>query len=384
MTKLHLHIITLLILSLLGGCGSSSPERSLEKGMAEFEKKKYSASISQLTKAAEKIQDSDKLYYTLGLAHLHLGDMDKALVALNKTIDISPRHYEALICCGQIAYHKNELASAQKYYQLALKLAHTPRKRAVLFTSMALTETGLKNNGLARLYLIRALSSDRSYAPAYYNLGSLYRDKFGFKEESLKYFEQFLASADKKEIHYDKAQKNIKRLRENIKRTASTKKDKRDAPTAAKYLEKGVICQSQKQYREAIKAFDMALEADPQAFSAAYGRAVAWEKLNSSRDAFKAFKEALEINPDHQDCYSRAVILALELKRYSEAASILDRAIARNPHYASWYDLMTRLLHEQAKYTEARKYGEYYLSMLDSHDKGRAAYEKWVKGLPES
>lgn len=384
MTKFNLCIVAVLSLAILGGCGSGSPESCLKKGLAEFEKKDYSAAISLLNKASEQIQDSSELYYTLGLANLLLGDTDKALEALNKTMDIDPDHYEALICCGQIAYHQNDLESARKYYQHALKLAKDPRKRAILFTSMALTESGLKNKGLARLFLIRALSCDRSYAPAYYNLGSLYRDKFGFKEEALKCFEQFVKIADEKELHYEKAENNIKRLQENIKRTSSAENVKRDAPTAAKYLEQGVICQAQKKYREAIKAFDAALSADPLAFSAAYGRAVALEKLNSSRDAFKAFKVALEINPDHQDCYVRAVTLALKLKRYSEATAILNKAIARNPNYASWYDLMTRVLHEQAKYVEARKYGEYYLTLLEAGDKGRAAYEKWVKGLPEN
>ena len=384
MTKFYPCIIALLSLAILGGCGSGSPESCLEKGLAEFDKKEYSAAINLLNKASEEIQDSADLFYTLGLAHLHLGDTDKALEALNKAMDIVPDHYEALICCGQISYHQTELEASQKYYQHALKLAKDPHKRAVLFTSMALTESGLKNRGLARLYLIRALSCDRSYAPAYYNLGSLYRDKFGFKEESLKCFEQFVKIADQDELHYEKAENNIKRLQENIKRISSAKNTKRDAPTAAKYLEKGVISQAQKKYREAIKAFEAALSADPLAFSAAYGRAVAWEKLNSSRDAFKAYKMALEINPDHQDCYSRAAILALELKRYSEAMVILDKAIARNSHYASWYDLMARVLNEQTKLVEARKYAEYYLTMLDSNDKDRAAYEKWVKELPES
>ena len=384
MAKFNLCVIAVLSLSLLGGCGSGSPKSSLKKGLVEFEKKEYSSAISLLSKAAEKFQDSAELYYTLGLAYLHLGDMDKALAALNKTIDINPAHYEAVICCGQIAFHKNELDSAQKYYQVALKLAKDPHKRAVLFTSMALTESGLKNKGLARLYLIRALSCDRSYAPAYYNLGTLYRDKFGYKEESLKCFKQFIESADESEAHFDKAEKNMQRLQENITRINAGKSVERDAVTASEHLKKGVIFQSEKKYRDAIKAYDVALSADPMAFSAAYGQAMAWQKLNSSRDAFKAFKKALEINPDHQDCYSRAVTIALDLKRYSEATAILDRAIARNPHYISWYDFMTRILHAQTKYIEARKYGEYYVSLLNSNDKDRSAYEKWVNGLPES
>lgn len=384
MIRFNLLLIAVLSLSLLSGCGSSSPEGALKKGLAEFNRKEYSKAVSCLNQAAAEIDNSAELYYTMGLAYLHLGDMDKALDALNKTMDLAPAHYEALVCCGQIAYYKNELESARKYYQLALKMAKDPHKKAVLFTSMALTESGLKNNGLARLYLIRALHCDRSYAPAFYNLGSLYRDKFGFKKESLKCFEKFLGLADRDEQHYAKAQKNIKRLQENIKRTTSNANVKRDPTATLKYLEEGAMFQAKKKYREAIRSYDAALKADPMVFSAAYGRAMAYQKLNSDRDAFAAFKKALEINPEHQDSYARAAEIALSLKRYSEGAAILDRAIAHYPDYSSWYDLMARDLHGQTKYSEAKRYGEYYLELLDPGDADRPAYEKWVKSLPES
>ncbi|MFO7936296.1 MAG: tetratricopeptide repeat protein [Kiritimatiellia bacterium] len=384
MVKLSLTSIALLSLSLLCGCGSGAPESLLKKGLAGFEREDYSKAIHLLTKASKEIKNSEELYYTLGLSYLHLGDMDKALDALNKTLDLNPTHYESLICCGQIAYHKNELDSARKYYGLVLEMADDANKRAVLFTSMALAESGLKNKRTARLYLIRALDCDRSYAPAYYNLATLYRDKFGFLEEALHYFEKFIEFADEDDAHFDKAEKHIKRLRDNLARKDAKVKIKRDAEKAFKLLREGVVHQTEKNYRDAIKSYDAALRADPFAFSAAYGRAMAWQKLNNSREALKAFKKAVEINPDHRDSYARAVTIALQLKRYSEGLALLDKAIARTPDYPSWYDLMARILFGQEKYVEARKYGEHYISMLDPADADKAAYEEWVKSIPES
>ncbi len=371
---------------LLCGCGSNSSQTLFKRGVEAFEKGDYSAAGESLSAASKEISDSAVLYYTLGLAHLHLGDMDQALAAFNKTLEIDAAHCEAVICLGQIAYHKNELVTAQECFKAALKLVGNGRKKAVLYTSMALVESGLKNDGLARLYLIQAVSCDRSYAPAFYNLGCLYRDKFGYKEEALECFKKYAQSSGQDEPHGAKAQKNIERLIQNIERQESGRQSgvKRDAVTASEHLGKGAVFHSQKRYREAIGAYDAALKADPLAFSAAYGKAMAYQKLNSPREAFPAFKEAIAINPDHQDSYVRAVKLAMELKRYSDAATLLDRAIARNAFYASYYDLMTRVLYEQNRYAEAKKYGEFYLTLLEPGDKDRAEYEKWVKALSES
>jgi len=371
---------------LLCGCGANSSQGLFKRGLAAFEKGDYSAAGESLSAASKEISDSSVLFYTLGLAHLHLGDMDKALAAFNKTLEIDTAHYEAIICLGQIAYHKNELVTAQECFKAALKLVDDAHKKAVLYTSMALVESGLKNDGLARLYLIQAMRCERGYAPALYNLGCLYRDKFGYKEEALECFKKYAQTAGKDDPHYVKAQKNMERLVQNIERQESGRRSgaKRDTVAASEHLGKGAVFQSQKRYREAIAAYDAALKADPLAFSAAYGKAMAYQKLNSPREAFPAFQEALAINPDHQDSYVRAIRLAMELKRYSDATTLLDRAIARNAFYSSYYDLMTRVLYEQSRYAEAKKYGEFYLTLLDPGDKDRAAYAQWVKALSES
>lgn len=387
MTSFNLFLlVTATAGTLLCGCSSDTGESALKKGLSEFDKKNYSAAIERLEFATKEITDSAPLYYTLGLSHLHLGDMDKALAAFNKTLDIDASYYEAIICLGQIAYYKNELAASQEFFKAALKLVSDAHKRAVLYTSMALVESGLKKDGLARLYLIQALNCDRSYAPALYNLGSLYKDKFGYKEEAFDCFKEYLKLAGKDENHYAKAEKNMERLSQNIERTDGARLAgiKRDPVSASEHLGKGVVFQSQKKYQDAIRSYNAALKADPLAFSAAYGKAMADQKLNNLREAFDGFKDAIAINPDHQDSYIRAIGLAMQLKRYSDAATLLDRAIARNSRYSPYYDFMARILFEQRRYAEAKRYGEFYLSQLKPGDKDRAAYEKWVKALSES
>ncbi len=384
MTRFTVFVTLLPLVATLCGCGARSPEGELKKGMAEFNRKNYSESIASLNRASEQIKDSDLLYYTLGVAYLHLGDMDKALDALNRAVDITPAHCEALICLGQIAYHKTEFDYSRKCYETALKLAPEPKVKAVLYTSLALTESGLKNNGLARLYLIRALSSDGTYAPAMYNLGSLYRDKYGFNEEALGYFREYLRNADKSDPHYEKARNNVTRLEKVVERASAAPAAGRNAVAAAKALEEAVVFQAEKKYREAIRSYDAALKADPRVFSAAYGRAMAFQRMNNATEALGAFKQALALNPDHQDSYARAAEIALGLKRFTEAAALLDRAIARNPRYVSWYDLMARVLYGQERYRDALQYGEYYLSLMKPGDAERAAYEQWVKALREA
>ncbi len=385
MTRLTLLPVTLLsVVMLIGGCGGNSPQSALKKGFAEFEKENYSETIALLNRAAQEIDNSSDLYYTLGLAYLHLGDMDKALDALNKTVDLTPVHCEALICLGQIAYHKTEFEYSRKCYETALKLSPDIHTKAILYTSLALTESGLKNNGLARLYLIRALSCDNSYAPAMYNLGSVYRDKFGFKEEALNYFRAYLQTADKSEAHFEKAQNNITRLQNNIKRKAVERKTGSNAVKASQALEAAINFQVTRQYQKALNSYETALNADPAAFSAAYGKAMMHQKLNNRLEALGAFKKALAINPDHQDSYVRAIGIALALRKYDEALVLLDRAIARNPQYVSWYDLMARVLYGQEKYHEALKYGEYFLSLMKPDDESRKSYEKWVMALREA
>jgi tetratricopeptide (TPR) repeat protein len=368
------------------GCGSGSGQSALRRGMAAFEEKNYPEAIACLTRASQRITDSADLYYHLGCAHLQKGELDPAAAAFHAAFELNPRHGETLAGLGQLAYHTKELSKAETFFRQALAAdVSSDDARAGILNGLALTEAGLKRNDQARLCLLRAQQASRRYAPSLYNLASLYLNAYDLREEALDQFELYVRVADKDDPYREKAQNRIKQLRANVERARAEELDalRRDPDTAARRLHEGVQAQSEKQFAKAIRCYRDALAADPLTFNAAFGLGVLHKRQNQPAEALEAFKRAAAINPGHQDSHVQAAELAVQLKRYEEAEGILDRAIARSPYNPASADLMARIRHAQNRLPEARAYGEFYLSLLRADDKGRDAYAKWVRALPE-
>ena len=385
MSRTHTFLFLAAFLLLVGGCGYQSGQSAVQEGMAAFKENNFPKAIACFTRATKRITDSPDLYYNLGLAHFREGNLEPAQAAFNAALELKRGHGESLACLGQIAFLQNDLPKAQSCLEQALAAVSTDESRARVLTALALTESARERHDIARLRFLQAIKIDRRYAPAYYNLASLYRDRFNLREEALDNFDIFVRLVDKKDAHYEKAVNNAKRLRLNLERTRAEELDgaRRDPSVAAKLLQEGVKQHLAKQYPKAIKFYRDALAADPFTFSAAFGMALIYKAQGQKAEAVEAFKRAAEISPAHQDSYFQAAELALQLKRAAEAAKILDRAIARCPFNPANADLMARIRFEENRRAEARAYGEFYLSLLSPEEKKRAAlYEKWVKGLP--
>lgn len=384
MTRTHTLLFLILAGLLADGCGSKSGQSDLQQGMAAFNAKDYAAAIPLFTRASKRITDSAELYYTLGVSHLYLGELEPAQAAFTAALELKPGHSEATACLGQVAYLQNDLPKATACYRQALATAASEGGKARILTALALAESGRELHDLARLHLLRAQKADRLYAPALYNLASLYRDKFNLREEALDNFEMYLRIADKSEKHYEKAVNQIKRLRDNLERTRAAEAEalRRDPAAAARLMQEGMRLQFAKQYAKSVKAYRDALAEDPLTFNAALGLATVYKAQGQRAEAMEAFKRAAEINPNHQDSYFEAAELALQLRRYAEAAKILDRAIARSPFNPANAELMARIRYAETRLPEARAYGEFYLSLLRPGDPNRAAYAQWVQSLP--
>jgi len=372
------------LLALVSGCGYQSGQSAVREGAEAFKENNFAKAIGCFTRATKRITDSPELYYNLGLAHFREGNLEAAQAALNAALELRPGYGEALACLGQIAYLQNDLPKAQACLAEALGAVSDDLSKARVLTALALAESGRERHDLARLHLLRALKLDRRYAPAYYNLASLYRDKLNLREDALDNFEIYVRLVDKADPHYEKAMNNAKRLKLNLERIRAEELEgvRRDPAAAAKLLQEGMRQQLAKQYAKAIKAYRDALAADPLTFSAAFGLAMTHKALGQKAEAVEAFKRAAEISPNHQDSYYQAAELALQLKHTAEAAKILDRAIARSPYNPANAELMARIRYAESRLPEARAYGEFYLSLLSPDDKNRGPYEKWVKSLP--
>jgi len=388
MIRIHTLLCLAVLLLSAAGCGYHSGQSAVKDGMAAFKEQKYEQAIAAFTRATKRITDSPELYYNLGLAHLKEGNMEPAKAAFGAALELRPGYGDALEGLGRVAYYSQapgEMAKALNDFNLSLGAATTDFDRARILTALALAESARERHDIACLHLHEALRLNRGYAPAYYNLASLYRDKFNLREEALDNFELFVRLADKNDSHYSSAVNNIKRLRSNLDRTRAAELDtlKRDPAAAAHLLQEGMRLQVAKQYPKAVKAYRDALAADPLTFSAAFGLAMTYKAQGLRAEAIEAFKRATDISPNHQDSYFQAAELAFQSRRYAEASKILERAIARSPYNPANAELMARIRYAETRLPEARAYGEYYLFLLPPDDKNRGPYSKWVKSLPE-
>ncbi len=387
MTRINIFLTLCLALLLSGGCGSGSGHAALRRGIAAYDNKNYSEAINLLSRASERITDSAALYYYLGCAHLQRGEKDAAEAAFHAALEIDPQHGETLAGMAQVAFFSEEPQRAEAVFRKALAANITSDEaRCGILNGLALAQQRLKQNSLARLSLLRALQINRMYAPAHYNLASLYLNVYDLREEALDEFELFVRLVDKRDPYHEKASNLIKRLRANVERlkTEELQAMRRDTATAVQKVHEGAEAQGARQIGKAMQCYRTALAADPLTFNAAFGLAILYKNQHNVAEALEFFKQAANINPNHQDSLILAAEMALRLQKYEEMETILNRAIARSPYNPASADLMARLRHAQNRLMEARAYGEFYLSLIPAKAKGRAAFEKWLEKLHDS
>lgn len=386
MTRIMVLSVSGLMMILLAGCGQRSGLSAVREGTVAFREGKYEKAAIAFERAATRISGSANLYYNLGVTHLRLGNMDKAQTALKTACELDPEQASAQVCLAQIAYYRNDLPEASAYLNKALLKMKDKDERARALTTLGFIEVARQRYDYARLSFLEAIRLNKDYAPARYNLATLYRDTYGLKEEALEEFELFKRVVDSKDPHFDKAKNSITRLQLNLERTKADQgasAQRRDSPTAAKLLNDAILLHQSKQYSKALKTYRDALLADPQTFSAAYGAGMACIKLNKSTEAIDAFKTALEINPNNQDCYVQLARLMLQVRQTAEAAKVLDRAIARSPYNPVSYDLMARIRYAEGRFDEAWLYGCFYVSLIPATDPSRASYERWLNSFKQ-
>jgi len=383
MTRIIVFSVTSLMVAFLSGCGAHSGLSAAREGAAAFNEGKYEKAAVAFERATARISDSANLYYNLGVTHLRLGNMDKAQTALKTACELDPEQASALVCLAQIAYYRNDLPEASVYLNKALLKIKEKDERARALTTLGFIEIARQRYDYARLSLLEAIRLNKDYAPARYNLATLYRDTYGLKEEALEEFELFKRVVDRKDAHFEKANNSITRLQLNLERTKADQgaSVRRDSPTAAKLLNDAILLHQAKQYAKALKTYRDALLADPQTFSAAYGAGMVCIKLNKSAEAIDAFKTALDINPNNQDCYAQLARLMMQVRQTAEAAKVLDRAIARSPYNPVSYDLMARIRYAEGRFDEAWLYGRFYVSLIPAADPSRASYEHWLNSF---
>jgi tetratricopeptide (TPR) repeat protein len=133
--------------------------------------------------------------------------------------------------------------------------------------------------------------------------------------------------------------------------TATLKYDQLFGPEL-KYIDHYILSQSGKS-DEAIKAYEKAIEFNPQNAYAWDNKGIALGRLNKSDEAIKAFDKAIEINPQNSGAWGNKGNALADLNKPDEAIKAFDKAIEINPHDPDTWNDKGLSLDALGKYDDA-------------------------------
>ena len=359
---------------LLAGCGQKDGNKEFEQGKEAYE-------LRDLTKAAKLFETSlgcepenvDRLMY-LARVKLDLGELTEAKDLVGRAALQAEDDVDVRMLSAQIAWHLKDYATAASLFAaLAADDKLEPSVRSQAYAGLGVVETTREettrdNYHLARIAYLRAIRLDRRNAAAWYHLGFLYRDSFGYLEAALEQFEIFVRLEEEASPRVQKVQKNvIPALKEQIAHAATERPGvaKRNSAASSAALAKAEGEMKKGSYKTARQTYQAALDADPLSYPAALGLAQAWEKSDASK-AFDAYKTACTLHPSAVKTFLTTGALAVKLGYQSQAVEIYSRAIAASPTSYDAIDGLIRALRKVGKSTEAQAYQLYRESLAKS------------------
>ncbi|WP_103899353.1 tetratricopeptide repeat protein [Petrotoga halophila] len=137
--------------------------------------------------------------------------------------------------------------------------------------------------------------------------------------------------------------------------------------TDKEWFKKGVELSELGRYEEALRAFEKAIEINPQDDKARFGKGVALGELGRHEDALEAYEKVIEINPQFAESWFAKGVELIKLGRYEDALKAYEKAIEINPQYAdAWVNKGVEL-------------GEF-----ERHEEALQAYEKAIEIDPKN
>ena len=104
------------------------------------------------------------------------------------------------------------------------------------------------------------------------------------------------------------------------------------------WYDKGLALYEFKNFEEAIKAYEKAIEINPKDSNAWYDKGLALYEFKNFEEAIKAYEKAIEINPKDSNAWYNKGLALYEFKNFEEAIKAYEKAIEVNPKDSNaWY-----------------------------------------------
>lgn len=357
----------LVLLALLSGCGERDGVDEYERACAAYGVRDLAKAEKLLVRSLQYRADNVDALVTLARVRLDLGEIPGAQAALAKAAATAAGDTDVRLLGAQLDFHaKNYEKSSAAFTALADDATLGADVRSQAKAGLGVVQMACNEYDRARISFLMAIRLDRRNPAAWYHLGLLYRDGFGYSEAALEQFEIFVRLEEKADRRAQDVQRTvIPELKEAITRAAAERPgaSKRDSAAAAAALEKAEAAWKKGHFKTAKLRYQDAYAADALSYPAALGLARAWEKTDASasgrKQTFEFYRAACALRPGAVSTYLTTGGLAMKLSRYATAVEIYSRAMAADPANLGAIDGLIRALRRVNKPKAAAAYQAY-------------------------
>lgn len=355
------------IAAVIAGCDDKDGIDELAAGKAAYEVHDLKKAVSCFEKSASRVGTNAEVYVCLARARLDLGELGEARQAIGKAVELEPDALDVRLLGAQIAWHsKNYEAALTSFLSVANDNSLKPDIRSQGWTGVGIVEMTGNNYHAARLALLRAIGADRKNPAAWYHLGLLYRDGFGYPEAALEQFDFYVHLNQIADRRVQKVQRVlIPELKDTIARSAADRPgaSKRNSAASSAALVKADEAFRKGQYKTAKARYQEALAADVLSYPAALGLARTWEKTDATKigqqRALEHYRQACSLRPSAVSTFITAGALAMKLGSALQAVEIYSRAVAADPSNISALDGLVRAFRKTGTKANIKLAAEY-------------------------
>lgn len=269
--------------------------------------------------------------FTEGVAFLHRGNFNEALLIFEKLLTYQPNNDEWLQITGSIALQIKSYGKAFEMFSKAIIVSPSDCNSSY---NLGLVQMELMKFEEAIASYEKAIGLNSEFAQAYYNLGLC--------QMELKQFEASIASNEK---------------------VTGLMPDFVDA-----YFNIGVALYSLGQFESSIVSYDKAIAIVPEYAEAHNNRGVALKALGNIDSALASYDKAIAIKPEYAEAHNNRGVTLQELNRFKEALTSYNQAIAINQNYAICYCNIGNLLRQQKRLDEAEQIYKHAIDLDASID----------------
>lgn len=262
-------------------------------GVLSFQTKKYTEAIKYITKAIE-IKPAAVSYNNLGHSLTAIKDLDKAICAYQKALELNPDSIETYFSLIRIFQEKKETDKAIFYYQQIIKINPD---NAEAYNNLGLIFRGENNFNDAINCYKKALEINPTYLKAIFNLANVLRAANNF-DEAIKYYYK----AMELNPEFEEAYNNL-----------------------------GTVFNEKNEKNKAILNYKKAIEINPEFVDAYCNLAMVLKEQGKIDEALSWCYKAIVINPDNAEVYNKIGVILYYEKRFEEALNWYEKAVNLKP-----------------------------------------------------